>query len=109
MRSVWVSDGPGEPFSFRPLEGSGVVLSPVSAPDDDDLTLETFGAVDVRLEPATVYWISVTKTAGADDGLSVATAASLEDAGGAAGWSLGDSVWAFESVDGSGEWADYSG
>ena len=75
MRSVWVSDGPGEPFSFRPFEGSGVVLSPVSAPDDDTETLETFGAVDVRLEPATVYWISVTKTAGADDGLSVAKTA----------------------------------
>ena len=109
MRSVWASDGPGEPFSFRPLEGSGVVLSPVSAPDDDTETLETFGAVDVRLEPATVYWISVTKTAGADDGLSVAKTSDLEDAGGAAGWSLGNAVWAFESVDGSGEWADYSG
>ena len=111
MRSVWVSDGPGEPFSFRPLEGSGVVLSPVSALDDDDSTLETFGAVDVRLEPATAYWISVTKTAGADDGLSVAATLALDgvDAGGAAGWSMGDTAWAFESVDGSGEWSESGG
>ena len=84
-----------------------MVLSPVSTPDDDASTLEEFAAVDVPLEPGTQYWIVVTKTAGADGGLSVGAVVDggRIDAGGAAGWSVGDNVWA----EGTTEWGDYSG
>ena len=98
---------PGKPYVYPPINGSAVVLSQVSTPDDDASTLEEFAAVDVLLEPGTQYWIVVTKTAGADGGLSVGTVVDggRIDAGGAAGWSVGDNVWA----EGTTEWADYRG
>ena len=61
----------GEPYRYPPINASAIALSPVSTPDDDASTLEEFAALDVLLEPGTQYWIVVTKTAGADGGLSV--------------------------------------
>ena len=97
----------GEPYRYPPINASAIALSPVSTPDDDASTLEEFAALDVLLEPGTQYWIVVTKTAGADGGLSVGAVVDggRIDAGGAAGWSVGDNVWA----EGTTEWADYSG
>ena len=88
-------------------------LSGVPDIDDDASTLERFSANDVLLLPNTTYWIVVTRTGGADDGLSVATTSSEDavDAGGMAGFSVGNNVWVPESSlhpDAS-EWADYSG
>ena len=98
---------PGKQYVYPPNNATAVVLSQVSTPDDDASTLEEFAAVDVLLEPGTQYWIVVTKTAGADGGLSVGAVvdAGRIDAGGAAGWSVGDNVWA----EGTTEWADYRG
>ena len=107
VRSAVGESPAGEPYLYPPLNASAVVLSPVSTPDDDASTLEEFAAVDVPLEPGTQYWIVVTKTAGADGGLSVGAVVDggRIDAGGAAGWSVGDNVWA----EGTTEWGDYSG
>ena len=115
LRSTAGESPPGEPYFYPPINASAVVLSQVSTPDDDASTLEEFAAVDVRLEPGTQYWIVVTKTEGADGGLSVGAVvhAGRIDAGGAAGWSVGDNVWAEETTEVAGEtstdWADYSG
>ena len=70
-------------------------LSGVDSIDDDASTLERFSANDVLLLPGTTYWIVVTRTGGADDGLSVATTSSEDavDAGGMAGFSVGNNVW----------------
>ena len=70
-------------------------LSGVSSIDNDASTLERFSANDVLLLPGTTYWIVVTRTGGADDGLSVATTSSegAIDAGGTAGFSVGNNVW----------------
>ena len=107
LRSAPGESSPGEPYFYPPINASAIALSPVSTPDDDASTLEEFAAVDVLLEPGTQYWIVVTKTAGADGGLSVGAVVDggRIDAGGAAGWSVGDNVWA----EGTTEWADYRG
>ena len=88
-------------------------LSGVASIDDDASTLERFSANDVLLLPGTTYWIVVTRTGGADDGLSVGTTSSEDavDAGGMAGFSVGDNVWVPDSsLDPDAlEWADYSG
>ena len=70
-------------------------LSGVDSIDNDAATLERFSANDVLLLPGTTYWIVVTRTGGADDGLSVATTSSeaAVDAGGMAGFSVGNNVW----------------
>ena len=47
---------PGKQYVYPPNNGPAVVLSQVSAPDDDATTLEEFAAVDVLLEPGTQYW-----------------------------------------------------
>ncbi len=115
LRSTAGQSPPGEPYFYPPINDSAVVLAPVSTLDDDASTLEEFAAVDVRLEPGTQYWIVVTKTAGADGGLSVGAVvdAGRIDAGGAAGWSVGDNVWADVTTEVAGvastDWADYSG
>ena len=85
-------------------------LPGVASIDDDASTLERFSANDVLLLPGTTYWIVVTRTGGADDGLSVATTSSEDavDAGGMAGFSVGDNVWVPDPDTDSG-WADYSG
>ena len=85
-------------------------LSGAASIDDDAATLERFSANDVLLLPATTYWIVVTRTGGADDGLSVATTSSEDavDAGGMAGFSVGNNVWV-PDPDGRFGWADYSG
>ena len=85
-------------------------LSGVSSIDNDAATLERFSANDVLLLPGTTYWIVVTRTGGADDGLSVATTSSEDavDAGGMAGFSVGNNVWV-PDPDHDDEWADYSG
>ena len=85
-------------------------LSGVPDIDNDASTLERFSANDVLLLPATTYWIVVTRTGGADDGLSVATTSSEDavDAGGMAGFSVGNNVWVADP-DSEDEWADYSG
>ena len=85
-------------------------LSGVASIDNDASTLERFSANDVLLLPDTTYWIVVTRTGGADDGLSVATTSSEDavDAGGMAGFSVGDNVWVSDPDDEDG-WADYSG
>ena len=85
-------------------------LSGVSSIDEDASTLERFSANDVLLLPATTYWIVVTRTGGADDGLSVATTSSEDavDAGGMAGFSVGNNVFVPDSDNDEG-WADYSG
>ena len=85
-------------------------LSGVASIDNDASTLERFSANDVLLLPGTTYWIVVTRTGGADDGLSVATTSSEEavDAGGMAGFSVGNNVWVPDSDHDQG-WADYSG
>ena len=85
-------------------------LSGVPDIDDDASTLERFSANDVLLLPNTTYWIVVTRTGGADDGLSVATTSSGDavDAGGMAGFSVGNNVWV-PDLDSEDEWADYSG
>ena len=85
-------------------------LSGVTSIDNDAATLERFSANDVLLLPATTYWIVVTRTGGADDGLSVATTSSEDavDAGGMAGFSVGNNVWVADP-DHATEWADYSG
>ena len=84
-------------------------LSGAASIDDDAATLERFSANDVLLLPATTYWIVVTRTGGADDGLSVATTSSEDavDAGGMAGFSVGNNVWVPDPDYGE-EWADYS-
>ena len=107
LRSSELVGTAGEPYRYPPVNASAVVLAQVSTPDDDASTLEEFAAVDVLLEPGTQYWIVVTKTAGADGGLSVGAVVDggRIDAGGAAGWSVGDNVWA----EGTTEWADYRG
>ena len=88
-------------------------LSGVASIDDDAATLERFSANDVLLLPDTTYWIVVTRTGGADDGLSVATTSSEDavDAGGLAGFSVGNNVWVPDSPlnPDAPEWADYSG
>ena len=85
-------------------------LSGVASIDDDAATLERFSANDVLLLPGTTYWIVVTRTGGADDGLSVATTSSEDavDAGGMAGFSVGNNVWVPDPDHDHG-WADYSG
>ena len=85
-------------------------LSGAASIDDDAATLERFSANDVLLLPATTYWIVVTRTGGADDGLSVATTSSEDavDAGGMAGFSVGNNVWV-PDPDGRFDWSDYSG
>ena len=85
-------------------------LSGVTSIDNDAATLERFSANDVLLLPATTYWIVVTRTGGADDGLSVATTSSEDavDAGGMAGFSVGNNVFV-PDPDGRFEWADYIG
>ena len=88
-------------------------LSGVPSIDNDAATLERFSANDVLLLPGTTYWIVVTRTGGADDGLSVATTSSEDavDAGGMAGFSVGNNVWVPDSSlePDAPEWADYSG
>ena len=73
------------------------ILTTLSAPsiDDDASTLERFSTNDVLLLPDTTYWIAVTRTGGADAGLSVGTTSSGDavDAGGMAGFSVGNNVW----------------
>ena len=85
-------------------------LSGVGSIDEDAATLERFSANDVLLLPGTTYWIVVTRTGGADDGLSVATTSSeaAVDAGGMAGFSVGNNVWVSDP-DGRYGWDDYSG
>ena len=85
-------------------------LSGVAIIDEDASTLERFSANDVLLLPGTTYWIVVTRTGGADDGLSVATTSSEDavDAGGMAGFSVGNNVWVSDP-DHPTEWDDYSG
>ena len=85
-------------------------LSGVTSIDNDAATLERFSANDVLLLPGTTYWIVVTRTGGADDGLSVATTSSEDavDAGGMAGFSVGNNVWV-PDPDHATEWSDYSG
>ena len=84
-------------------------LSGVGSIDEDAATLERFSANDVLLLPDTTYWIVVTRTGGTDDGLSVATTSSEDavDAGGLAGFSVGNNVWV-PDPDGRFGWADYS-
>ena len=84
-------------------------LSGVTSIDNDAATLERFSANDVLLLPGTPYWIVVTRTGGADDGLSVATTSSeaAVDAGGMAGFSVGNNVWVPDPDYDEG-WADYS-
>ena len=96
-------------FHFLPLHIL-TTLSGVASIDDDAATLERFSANDVLLLPGTTYWIVVTRTGGADDGLSVATTSSEDavDAGGMAGFSVGNNVWV-PDPDYDEEWADYSG
>ena len=85
-------------------------LSGVDSIDNDAATLEWFSANDVLLLPDTTYWIVVTRTGGADDGLSVATTSSEDavDAGGMAGFSVGNNVWV-PYPDSRFGWDDYSG
>ena len=85
-------------------------LSGAASIDNDAATLERFSANDVLLLPGKTYWIVVTRTGGADDGLSVATTSSEDavDAGGMAGFSVGNNVFVPDS-DGRFEWAEYSG
>ena len=85
-------------------------LPGVSSIDNDASTLERFSANDVLLLSDTTYWIVVTRTGGADDGLSVATTSSEDavDAGGMAGFSVGDNVWVPDPDIDEG-WNDYSG
>ena len=85
-------------------------LSGVASIDEDASTLERFSANDVLLLPDTTYWIVVTRTGGADDGLSVATTSSEDavDAGGMAGFSVGNNVWV-PDPDSRFGWDDYSG
>ena len=85
-------------------------LSGVASIDEDAATLERFSANDVLLLPDTTYWIVVTRTGGADDGLSVATTSSEDavDAGGMAGFSVGNNVWV-PDPDSRFGWDDYSG
>ena len=96
-------------FFFFPLRKLAT-LSGVAIIDEDASTLERFSANDVLLLPATTYWIVVTRTGGADDGLSVATTSSEDavDAGGMAGFSVGNNVFV-PDPDGRFEWAEYSG
>ena len=96
-------------FHFLPVNIL-TTLSGVDSIDDDASTLERFSANDVLLLPGTTYWIVVTRTGGADDGLSVATTSSEDavDAGGMAGFSVGNNVWVPDPDYNKG-WADYSG
>ena len=110
-RSNRTTYGRGTGFHFLP-DRILTTLSRVSSIDDDASTLERFSANDVLLLPDTTYWIVVTRTGGADDGLSVATTSSEDavDAGGMAGFSVGNNVWVPESSldPHAPEWADYS-
>ena len=108
---LWTSDQRIGFFSFP--NHILTTLSGVPDIDNDASTLERFSANDVLLLPATTYWIVVTRTGGADDGLSVATTSSeaAVDAGGMAGFSVGNNVWVpTSSLDPDApEWDDYSG
>ena len=79
-------------------------LTAPSAIDTDGSTLERFSAHDVLLYPDTTYWIVVSRTAGADGGLTAATAAtaSAVDSGGMAGFALGRKV--FQGVRSNLQW-----
>ena len=96
-------------FRFFPTRKL-TTLSGVASIDDDAATLERFSANDVLLLPDTTYWIVVTRTGGADDGLSVATTSSeaAVDAGSLAGFSVGNNVWVPDPDSRLG-WDDYSG
>ena len=111
-RSHRVARAPRIGFYFVP-DHILATLSGVPIIDNDASTLERFSANDVLLLPATTYWIVVTRTGGADDGLSVATTSSeaAVDAGGMAGFSVGNNVWVpTSSLDPDApEWDDYSG
>ena len=105
-----ITSGPGTGYFFYPTHS----LTTLSAPsiDNDASTLERFSANDVLLMPSTTYWIVVTRTGGADDGLSVATTSAEHavDAGGMAGFSVGNNVWVPDSSTETGpQWSDYSG
>ena len=96
-------------FHFFPTRKL-TTLSGVAIIDEDTATLERFSANDVLLLPGRTYWIVVTRTGGADDGLSVATTSSEDavDAGGLAGFSVGNNVWV-PDPDHIHGWDDYSG
>ena len=104
----------GTGYFFYPIRML-TTLPGVSSIDNDASTLERFSANDVLLLPGRTYWIVVTRTGGADDGLSVATTSSGDavDASGMAGYSVGTNVWVPHtptSIDPDGpRWADYSG
>ena len=84
------------------------ILTTLSAPsiDNDASTLERFSTNDVLLLPDTTYWIVVTRTGGDVAGLSVGTTTSGDavDAGGMAGFSVGNNVWVPDAP----RWADYT-
>ena len=91
-------------------------LTTLSAPsiDNDASTLERFSTSDVLLLPDTTYWIAVTRTGGADAGLSVGATSSGDavDAGGMAGFSVGNNVWVPGTPTSTSplapRWADYT-
>ena len=91
-------------------------MTTLSAPsiDNDASTLERFSTNDVLLLPDTTYWIVVTRTGGADAGLSVGATSSGDavDAGGMAGFSVGNNVWVPHTPTGTDPdappWADYT-
>ena len=111
--ALWWADRLGSPVrgdSHRFVPNHKLTaLTGVSSIDNDASTLERFSANDVLLLPHTTYWIVVTRTGGADDGLSVATTSSEDavDAAGTAGFSVGKNVWV-PDPDEREEWADYS-
>ena len=111
--ALWWSDRgvfPNAHWFFSSSRRKLTTLSGVASIDEDAATLERFSANDVLLLPATTYWIVVTRTGGADDGLSVATTSSEDavDAGGMAGFSVGNNVWVPDPDHPFG-WDDYSG
>ncbi len=103
------------PLSEPDLPAVHATLRPVGDIDDDTSTLERFSAHDVLLLPNEIYWIVVTRTAGADSGLSVATtnAGDAVDSGGLTGFSFRNNIYTRDSdavtTANREGWIDYDG
>ena len=88
-------------FGYRNYPGHSLAgLSAAGVTDDSSSTLERFNAHDVLLLPNVTYWIVVTRTAGAESGLSLATTGDATvDVGGLAGFSVGQGISGRDSTD----------
>ena len=94
------SDSSGEPGSrLRALENPGAIPTSFAWID--------FDASDLGLEPDTPYWIVLDRASGSGEFQFRTTQSTAEDAGTAAGWSIGNRTQQTTSV--GGPWSTVSG